>query len=101
MMIALEGLENLNSSSVRCQMGSIDRSSISSLKTGPLRVVLLIVNNLKLEVTMSYPLINFILPTVIAEIDNALDEYPEYPYQVAFSMHELRQKLGNCSTGVN
>ncbi len=42
---------------------------------------------------MSYPLINLTLPVVIEEIENVLEEYPVHPYQVAFSIHELRQKL--------
>ncbi|MEH2267824.1 MAG: hypothetical protein V7K68_05230 [Nostoc sp.] len=42
---------------------------------------------------MSHTLINLTLPVVIQEIENVLDEYPEYPYQLAFSIHELRQKL--------
>ncbi len=42
---------------------------------------------------MSYNLINLTLPIVVKEIKNALDDFPEYPYQVAFSLPELRQKL--------
>ncbi len=42
---------------------------------------------------MSYKLINLTLPIVVKEIKNALDDFPEYPYQVAFSLPELRQKL--------
>jgi hypothetical protein len=42
---------------------------------------------------MSYPLINLTLPIVIREIENVLEEYPEHPYQLAFSIDELRQKL--------
>ncbi len=42
---------------------------------------------------MSHTLINLTLPIVIQEIENVLDEYPEHPYQLAFSIHELRQKL--------
>ncbi len=42
---------------------------------------------------MSPELINLTLPVVIAEIENVLEDYPEYPYQVAFSMPELRQRL--------
>ena len=33
------------------------------------------------------------LPVVIQEIENILADYPEYPYQAAFAIHELRQKL--------
>ncbi|GEM_PF-1993066 len=42
---------------------------------------------------MSFELINLTLPLVIQEIEDVLDEYPEHPYQSAFSMHEFRQKL--------
>lgn len=43
---------------------------------------------------------------VIKEIENVLKEYPEYPYQAAFRLPELRQQLiayvlshnPNCST---
>jgi len=42
---------------------------------------------------MSHELINLTLPAVIQEIENALNEYPVHPYQSAFSIHELRQKL--------
>ena len=42
---------------------------------------------------MSHELINLTLPTVIQEIENVLNEYPEHPYQSAFSIHELRQQL--------
>jgi hypothetical protein len=42
---------------------------------------------------MSYALINLTLPIVVQEIENVLDDYPEYPYHSAFSIHELRQKL--------
>lgn len=30
---------------------------------------------------------------VLQEIENVLNDYPEYPYQVAFSIDELRSKL--------
>jgi hypothetical protein len=42
---------------------------------------------------MSHELINLTLPRVIQEIENVLNEYPEHPYQSAFSIHELRQQL--------
>jgi hypothetical protein len=42
---------------------------------------------------MSYSIINLTLPVVIEELENVLNEYPEHPYQVAFSIHELRQRL--------
>lgn len=42
---------------------------------------------------MSYELINLTLPLVITEIENALDDYPESPYQIAFSLPEMRQRL--------
>ena len=42
---------------------------------------------------MSCQLINLTLPVVIAEIDNILEVYPESPYQIAFSLPEMRQRL--------
>ncbi|MFB2967527.1 hypothetical protein ACE1CD_01010 [Aerosakkonema sp. BLCC-F183] len=42
---------------------------------------------------MPYELVNLTLPIVIQEIENVLEGYPEYPYQAAFSMPELRQTL--------
>jgi len=42
---------------------------------------------------MSFELINLTLPTVLREIDDVLNEYPEHPYKSAFSIHEFRQKL--------
>lgn len=42
---------------------------------------------------MSHELINLTLPVVIAKIKNLLEDYPKYPYQVAFSLPELRQRL--------
>ncbi|MEG4347767.1 hypothetical protein QUB70_31485 [Microcoleus sp. A003_D6] len=42
---------------------------------------------------MSFELINLTLPTVLREIGEVLDDYPEHPYQSAFSIHEFRQKL--------
>ena len=42
---------------------------------------------------MCYQLINLTLPVVIAEIDNILEDYPESPYQIAFSLPEMRQSL--------
>ena len=42
---------------------------------------------------MSYELINLTLPVVLAQIEKLLDDYPEYPYQIAFSLPELRQRL--------
>jgi site-specific recombinase XerD len=38
-------------------------------------------------------LINLTLMLVIQEIEDILKEYPEHPYQVAFSNQELRQQL--------
>lgn len=32
---------------------------------------------------------------VFQEIENVLEDYPEYPYQAAFSIKELRRKLVN------
>lgn len=40
-----------------------------------------------------HALINLTLPTVIQEIEDVLEEYPENPYHLAFSIHELRQQL--------
>jgi hypothetical protein len=42
---------------------------------------------------MPHELVNLTLPLVIQEIEDVLDEYPEHPYQAAFSIHEFRQKL--------
>lgn len=42
---------------------------------------------------MAYELVNLPLPIIMQEIDNVLHDYPEYPYQVAFSLPELRQRL--------
>lgn len=40
-----------------------------------------------------HALINLTLPTVMQEIEDVLEEYPENPYHLAFAIHELRQKL--------
>lgn len=42
---------------------------------------------------MSHKIVNLTLPLVLQEIENVLAEYPEYPYRVAFSVEEFRQKL--------
>ena len=42
---------------------------------------------------MSHELVNQTLPVIIQEIEYVLDDYPEYPYQSAFSIPELRQQL--------
>ena len=42
---------------------------------------------------MPHPRIDLTLPCVVSEIETALDEYPEFPYQIAFSFQTLRQKL--------
>ena len=42
---------------------------------------------------MSHQSANLTLPAVMQEIEDVLDEYPEHPYQSAFSLPELRQKL--------
>ena len=42
---------------------------------------------------MPHPRIDLTLPCVVNEIETALDEYPEFPYQIAFSFQSLRQKL--------
>ena len=42
---------------------------------------------------MSHELINLTLPVVVAKIEDVLEDYPEHPYQIAFSLPELRQRL--------
>ncbi len=42
---------------------------------------------------MAHTIVNETLPVVLQEIENVLADYPTYPYQVAFSIEELRQKL--------
>lgn len=42
---------------------------------------------------MSHGLFNLTLPVVVQEIEHVLNEYPEDHYHLAFSIHELRQKL--------
>ena len=42
---------------------------------------------------MSYELINLTLPVVVAKIEDVLEDYPEHPYRIAFSLPELRQRL--------
>ncbi|MBI4785194.1 MAG: hypothetical protein HY785_28390 [Oscillatoriophycideae cyanobacterium NC_groundwater_1537_Pr4_S-0.65um_50_18] len=42
---------------------------------------------------MSHELVNLTLPMVLQEIGDVLNEYPEHPYQSAFSIHEYRQRL--------
>jgi hypothetical protein len=42
---------------------------------------------------MSHKIVNLTLPVVLKEIENVLEDYPEYPYQVAFSVEEFQQKL--------
>jgi hypothetical protein len=42
---------------------------------------------------MSKGLINLTLPGINQVIEDVLDEYPTHPYQSAFSLPELRQKL--------
>ncbi|MBW4639606.1 MAG: hypothetical protein KME05_15515 [Gloeocapsa sp. UFS-A4-WI-NPMV-4B04] len=42
---------------------------------------------------MPHELINLTLPVVVAQIENILEDYPESPYQLAFSLPELRHKL--------
>jgi len=48
-----------------------------------------------LEYKMSPKIINIPLSGVLKEIEDTLEDYGEYPYQAAFSIHELRQKLIN------
>ena len=33
------------------------------------------------------------MPVVVAEIENVLADYPQSPYQIAFSLPEMRQRL--------
>ena len=42
---------------------------------------------------MSYQLINLTLPVVVAQIETVLADYPQSPYQIAFSLPEMRQRL--------
>lgn len=42
---------------------------------------------------MSHGLINLTLPVVLQEIEYVLEEYPTHPYQTAFAIPELQQKL--------
>lgn len=42
---------------------------------------------------MPLSLINLTLPAIFKEIEDVLAEYPEYPYQVAFSLPRWRQEL--------
>lgn len=42
---------------------------------------------------MSHKIVNLTLQIVLREVENVLEDYPEYPYQVAFSVEEFRQKL--------
>jgi hypothetical protein len=49
----------------------------------------------ELEYKMSPKIIKIPLSEVLKEIEDTLEDYGEYPYQAAFSIHELRQKLIN------
>ncbi len=42
---------------------------------------------------MEYAIINLTFPIVVKEIEDILHDYPKYPYQVAFSIHKMRQNL--------
>ena len=42
---------------------------------------------------MSKTIANLTLPVVVQEIEKVLGTYTDHPYQKAFSMPELRQKL--------
>jgi hypothetical protein len=42
---------------------------------------------------MGYKIANLTLPLVMEEVEEVLQDYPRYPYQVAFSIHKLRQLL--------
>jgi hypothetical protein len=54
---------------------------------------LCVINGSKSEIKMSHELINHTLPAVIQEIEDVLYEYPKHPYQTAFSLPEMHQKL--------
>ncbi len=42
---------------------------------------------------MSHELINLTLPSVVQTIEEVLEDYPEQPYHVVFSIHRFWQKL--------
>ncbi len=42
---------------------------------------------------MSKTIVNLTLPLVIDEVESILDTYPYHPYQQAFAIPDLRQKL--------
>ena len=42
---------------------------------------------------MAYKIANLTLPLVMEEVEEVLQEYPRHAYQVAFSIHKLRQLL--------
>ncbi len=42
---------------------------------------------------MSKIIVNLTLPAVVGAIEDVLETYPHHPYQQAFSIPELRQKL--------
>jgi len=42
---------------------------------------------------MQPELVNLTVPEVMQKIENVLEDYPAHPYQSAFSLPELRQKL--------
>lgn len=42
---------------------------------------------------MSATIVNLTLPLVVEEVESVLDTYPYHPYQQAFAIPDLRQKL--------
>ena len=42
---------------------------------------------------MTKAVVNLTLPMVVEHIETALEDYPHYPYQKAFAIPDLRQKL--------
>jgi len=42
---------------------------------------------------MTKTIVNLTLPVVVDQIETALEDYPYYPYQQAFAIPDLRQRL--------
>lgn len=42
---------------------------------------------------MTKAVVNLTIPMVVEHIETALEDYPHYPYQKAFAIPDLRQKL--------
>lgn len=42
---------------------------------------------------MTKTVVNLTLPIVVEQIETTLEDYPHYPYQKAFAIPDLRQKL--------